>query len=230
MGRPRSLRRQEFGCRSSQWSLLKALAAGDVPHPALGTLADGGSQPIVEDPSSERGVWSVGGRPTIADGQGQAIYRGGGEAIRRAEQQENDQLVERLGRRMKELFAGLTLKQEEDNRRLKEENLAIRKQMLELEKEKWEQHNRTELRMGALLRQMGGQALPAEPGSVEVTPVRGSRPAMVIPEMPSTQQKQARPGMLAPQGTGANGTASAVSPGGLRPRMQLSWYRLLGLS
>ena len=134
MGRPRSLRRQEFGCRSSQWSLLKALAAGDVPHPALGTLADGGSQPIVEDPSSERGVWSVGGRPTIADGQGQAIYRGGGEAIRRAEQQENDQLVERLGRRMKELFAGLTLKQEEDNRRLREENLAIRKQVPVLKK------------------------------------------------------------------------------------------------
>ena len=38
---------------------------------------------------------------------------------------------------MKELFTGLTLKQEDDNRRLKEENLAIRKQMVELEKEKW---------------------------------------------------------------------------------------------
>ena len=37
---------------------------------------------------------------------------------------------------MKELFVGLTLKQEEDNRRLREENLAIRKQMPELEKKK----------------------------------------------------------------------------------------------
>ena len=63
--------------------------------------------------------------------------------------------MERLGRQMKELFAGLTLKQEEDNRRLKEENLAIRKQMVELEKEKWEQNNRMELLMGAMLRQLG---------------------------------------------------------------------------
>ena len=82
--------------------------------------------------------------------------RGGGEAIRKMEQQENDQLVERLGRQINELFAGLTLKQEEDNRRLKEENLAIRKQMVELEKEKWEQNNRMELLMGAMLRQLGG--------------------------------------------------------------------------
>jgi hypothetical protein len=31
-------------------------------------------------------------------------------------------------------------------------------------------------------------------------------------KMPSTQQKQARPGALAPQGAGDNETASAVSP------------------
>ena len=154
-------------------------------------------------------------RPTIADEHGKAMDRGGGEAIRKMEEQENDQPVEGLGRQINELFAGLTLKQEEDNRRHKEENLAIRKQMVELEKEKWEQNNRMELMMGAMLRWLGGQALPVKPGSAEVTPVRGSRPAVVMPEMPSTQQKQARLGALAPQGTGANETASAVSPGSL---------------
>jgi hypothetical protein len=79
------------------------------------------------------------------------------------EEQENDQLAERLGKQMEELFAGLTLKQEEDNRRLKEENLAIRRQMVEMEMEKWEQNNRMEQLMGALLMQLGGQALQAEP-------------------------------------------------------------------
>ena len=38
---------------------------------------------------------------------------------------------------------------------------------------------------------------------------------MVMTVMPSTQQKQARPGVLAPRGAGANGTASAALPGGL---------------
>ena len=80
------------------------------------------------------------------------------------------------------MFAGLTLKQEEDNRRLKEENLAIRRQMVELEKEKWEQNNRTEQLMGAMLRQLGGQVVSTEPGSAEMTPVRGSRPVVVVPE------------------------------------------------
>ena len=56
---------------------------------------------------------------------------------------------------MCQLFVGLTLKQEEDNRTLREENLAIRKQMLELEKEQCAQNNRMELLMGAVLRQMG---------------------------------------------------------------------------
>ena len=112
---------------------------------------------------------------------------------------------------MKELFAGLTqaLKQEEANRRLNEENLAIRRQMVELEKEKWEQNNRMEQLMGAMLRQLGGLVVSAEPGSAEMAPVRGSRPVVVVPEMSGTQEKQARPGVLAPQGAGANETASA---------------------
>ena len=71
-------------------------------------------------------------RPAIVDEHRRAMDRGGGEAIKKLEEQENDQLVERLGRQINELFAGLTLKQEEDNRRRKEENLAIRKQMVEL--------------------------------------------------------------------------------------------------
>jgi hypothetical protein len=134
--------------------------------------------------TSRQGVWES--RPAIADEQGQAMDRDGGEAIRRMEQQENDQLVERLGRQMKELFAGLTLKQEEDNRRLREENLAIRKQMLEVKKEKWEQDNRMELLIGAVLRQIGGQAVPDASWSAEVTPEKGNGPAVVMPEMPST--------------------------------------------
>ena len=163
--------------------------------------------------TSRQGVWES--RSIISDKQGQAMDRGGGGAIRRMEQQKNDQLVERLGRQMKELFIGLTLKQEADNRRLRQENLAIRKQMLKLEKEKWEPNNRMELLMGAVLRQMGGQVLSHATGSAEVTPEKGSRPAVVMPVMPSTRQKRARPGVMAPQGAGANGTASAASPGGL---------------
>jgi hypothetical protein len=57
---------------------------------------------------------------------------------------------------MKELFSGLALKQEEGNRRLREENLAIKKQMVELEKEKMQQNSRMEQLMTALLMQMGG--------------------------------------------------------------------------
>ena len=116
---------------------------------------------------------------------------------------------------MCQLFVGLTLKQEEDNMTLREENLAIRKQMLELEKEQCAQNNRMELLMGAVLRQMGGQILPHAEGSVEVTPEKGSRPAVVMPVMPSTQQKQAKSGVLAPHGAGFNMTAFAALPGGL---------------
>ena len=39
-------------------------------------------------------------RPTIAGEHGQAMDRGGREAIRKMEEQENDQLVERLGRQI----------------------------------------------------------------------------------------------------------------------------------
>ena len=63
------------------------------------------------------------------------------------EQQENELLVERLGKQMQDLFTSLTLKQEEDNRKLREENIAIRKQMLELEREKLGQNNRMEQMM-----------------------------------------------------------------------------------
>ena len=105
-----------------------------MPKPLGRTVADGTQGRGRGDGTRSQGVWES--RPTIVDEHGQAMDRGRGVAIRKMEEQENDQLVERLGRQMKELFAGLTLKQEEDSRRLKEENLAIRKQMVELEKEK----------------------------------------------------------------------------------------------
>ena len=76
-----------------------------------------------------------------------------------------------------------------------------------------EQHDG--LLMGAMLRQLGGQVVSAEPGSAGMTLVRGSRPVVVVPEMTGTQEKQARPGALAPQGARANETASAASPGSL---------------
>jgi hypothetical protein len=137
--------------------------------------------------------------------------RGGEEAIREMEKLANDQLVEQLGRQMKELFSGLALKQEEENRRLREENMAIRKQMVELEKEKLDQNGRMEQLMTAMLQQMqqmgGGQPLGGQPASAEVTPVRPSKPAVVMPVMPRTQEKQDRTGVLARQGgTGSNST------------------------
>ena len=45
--------------------------------------------------------------------------------------------------------------------------------------------------------------------------MRSNRPAVVMPEMPSKQQKHARSGVLAPQRAGDNETASVVSPGSL---------------
>ena len=64
-----------------------------------------------------------------------------GEATREMDKLANDQLVEQQGRQMKVLFSELAEKQEEGNRRLKEEDLAIRKQMVELEKEKVQQNS-----------------------------------------------------------------------------------------
>ena len=41
--------------------------------------------------------------------------------------------------------------------------------------------------------------MPYASGSAEVTPEKGNRPAVVMQEIPSTQQQQTRPGMVAPQ-------------------------------
>ena len=56
--------------------------------------------------------------------------------------------------------------------------------------------------MAAMLRcsMGGGQPFAGQPASAEVTPVRASKPAVVMPVMPSTQEKQARTGVLAQQG------------------------------
>ena len=70
----------------------------------------------------------------------------------------------------------MTLKHEKDNMKLREENLAIKKRMVELEEEKMQQNNRMELLVTALLRQVGGAPLPSQ----EVTPERGDRPADVV--------------------------------------------------
>ena len=128
------------------------------------------------------------------------MHRGGDEAIQEMNRQANELLVEQLGSQMKELFSGLAQKQEEDNKRLRGENLAIRKQMVELEKEKVQQNGRMEQLMTALLGQMrGDQSSQGQPASPERTPARSGRTAVVVPEMPGTHEKQARPGILAQQ-------------------------------
>ena len=80
--------------------------------------------------------------------------------------------------------------------------------MVELKKEKVYQNGRTEQLMTALLKQMGGeQPSQGQPASPERTPAKGSRAAVVVPVMPDTQDKQARPGVLAQQdGAGSNVT------------------------
>ena len=111
----------------------KAAASKDVslsrPLVQLGKGTEAGGS----TGSSSQGEWAS--RPAIADEHGRTMDRGGEEALKRMELQAHERLqVERLGKQMKELFTNLTLKQEEDNRKLREENAAIRRQMLELEK------------------------------------------------------------------------------------------------
>ena len=117
--------------------------------------------------------------------------------------------MEQLGRQIEELFTGLVQKQEEDSRKLKEENLSIRKQMVELEKEKLQQSSRMEELlqqnnrvMTAMLQKMGG-VQPEAPGSplyAEVTPMK-NKTEVVVPAMPgvgpATGEKLTRPGTLA---------------------------------
>ena len=124
----------------------------------------------------------------------------------------NELLVAQLGSQMKEMFHGLALKQEEENRRLKEENLAIRKQMVELEQEKLQQNSRMELMMASMMQQMqqlgGGQPSAGQPVSAELTPAKPTKPTVVLPSMPGTLEKQTRAGSLAKQG-GAGGDNSS---------------------
>ena len=188
-----------------------------APPRPLGSAVAGGAQ------GRGRGGGSRGQGVTIVDEQGKAMDRGGEEAIREMERLANDQLVEQLGGQMKELFSGLALKQEEENRRLKEENLAIRRQMVELEKEKLQQNSRMEQLMAAMLQQMGGgQPFCGQPANAEVTPVRPSKPAVVVPVMPSTQEKQARPGVLTQQGGArSNATQEWMAGSSLSPARHL---------
>ena len=131
--------------------------------------------------------------------------RGGGGALREMSRQANELLVEQLGNQMHELFTAMTLKQEEDNMKLTEENLAIKKQMMELGKEKMQHNNLMELLMIALVRQVGGVPLPSQAADQEMTPERRGRLEEVVDQAaafrrmteedaPGTQPKQARPG------------------------------------
>ena len=133
--------------------------------------------------------------------------RGGEEAIREMDKLANDQLMDQLGRKINELFTGLAQKQEEDSRKLQEENLAIKKQVVELEKEKLQQNSRMEELlqqnnrvMTAMLQKMGGvqPEAPESPHSAEVTPVK-NKTLVVVPGMPGTGEKQVRTGELAQQ-------------------------------
>ena len=55
--------------------------------------------------------------------------------------------------------------------------------------------------MAVLLKQMrGDQPSQEQRVSAELTPVKGSRPAVVVPVMPGTQKKQTRPGVLVRRG------------------------------
>jgi hypothetical protein len=177
---------------------------GGMPRPLNRVAAPGGSTGAGGSTGQHGGG---GSGPVITDETGQPMDRGGEEAIKEMDKLANDQLMEQLGRQIEELFTGLVQKQEEDSRKLKEENLAIRKQMVELEREKLQQSSRMEELlqqnsrvMAAMLQKMGG-VQPEAPGSplyAEVTPVK-NKTEVVVPAMPGTQERQVRAGELAQQ-------------------------------
>ena len=94
----------------------------------------------------------------------------------------------KLSEQMRELFGSLAVKQDEENRRLREENLRLQRQMVE-------QNSRIEQMMVALMGQRGGDQLapvgpamqPVSPASAEVTPVKGRQATVVMPALPGTQ-------------------------------------------
>ena len=168
-----------------------------MPRPLNRVAAPGGSTGAGGSTGQHGGG---GSGPVITDETGQPMDRGGEEAIREMDKLAKDQLVEQLGRQINELFTGLVKKQEEDNRKLREENLAIRKQMVELEREKLQQNSRMEELMTAMLQKMGGvqPVTPGSPLNAEMTPVK-NKTEVVMPGMPGTQEKQVRAGELAQQ-------------------------------
>ena len=160
-----------------------------LPKPLDKEAAPGGSTGAGGSTSQQGGGDS---RPVIEDEAGRPMNRGGEEAIREMDELAKDQLMEQLGKQINELFTGLVKKQEEDNRKLREENEDIRKQMMQ-------QNSRLEELMTVMLTKMG-EVQPVSPGSplgTEVTPEKGRR--CVMPVMPSTQQRQVRAGALAKQ-------------------------------
>ena len=107
---------------------------------------------------------------------------------RRMEQEAGDRVMVRLSEQMRELFGSLAVKQDEENRRLREENLRLQRQMVE-------QNSRIEQMMVVMMGQRGGDQLipvgpamqPASPASTEVTPVKGRQATVVMPALPGTQ-------------------------------------------
>ena len=95
----------------------------------------------------------------------------------------------RLGEQMRELFGSLAMKQEEENRRLREENSQLQRQMAE-------QLQQMKGMTAVLMGQMGGGQLgpvgpdmqPVSPASAEVTPVKGRQATVVMPALPGTQE------------------------------------------
>ena len=135
-----------------------------------------------------------GSGPTIMDeSTGKVMDRGGEEAIKKMEQETKDQLVETLSERMRELFANLAVKQEEENSRLREENQQMKRQMRQMEEQKSktdQQSNRMEQMMGMMMQRLGME-LPdslsgCQPALVTpvVTPVKGSKGSCVMPPLP----------------------------------------------
>ena len=181
-----------------------------LPKPLGKEAAPGGSTGAGGSTSQQGGGDS---RPVIEDEAGRPMDRGGEEAIREMDELAKDQLMEQLGKQINELFTGLVKKQEEDNRKLREENEDIRKQMMQ-------QNSRLEELMTVMLTKMG-EVQPVSPGSplsTEVTPEKGRR--CVMPVMPSTQQRQVRAGALAKQDKQAAGDSDNQEVAELRRRNQ----------
>ena len=191
---------QVGGRKDAGGSKSKRTRSETIVVPKPNRLGIGGGQ--------VRGRDSGGGSgPTIMDeNTGKVMDRGGEEAIKKMEQEASDKLVKKMGEQMNQMFASLAVKQEVENSRLKEENQQMQRQLVEQNNRIEQQSNmmdqrsdRMEQMMGMLMRQMGMEqpGSPPEYQPAVVTPVKGSRVAVVVPPLPgaggpSSMVKKAR--------------------------------------